>query len=112
RPDRYRNPASQRPATTNFHSDLTRFPDPRMSPLPRHVPVLAAELLELADPQPWQTWVDCTVGGGGHSRLIAERIGASGRLIGLDQDPAMLALAGPRLEGMPATLVHANFDQL
>jgi len=74
--------------------------------------VLAAELLRWADPQPGQTWVDGTVGGGGHSRLLAEKIGTSGRLIGLDQDPAMLALAGPRLEGMPATLVHANFDQL
>jgi 16S rRNA (cytosine1402-N4)-methyltransferase len=83
-----------------------------MSPQPRHVPVLAAELLKLVDPQPGQTWVDGTVGGGGHSLLIAEKIGASGRLIGLDQDLSMLVLAGPRLEGLPATLVHANFDQL
>ncbi|HEY2908643.1 MAG TPA: 16S rRNA (cytosine(1402)-N(4))-methyltransferase RsmH, partial [Gemmataceae bacterium] len=90
----------------------THFPDPRMSPQPRHVPVLAAELLKLADPQPGQAWIDCTVGGGGHSVLFAERLGTTGRLIGLDQDPAMLALARPRLEEMPATLVHANFDQL
>ncbi|HXD88651.1 MAG TPA: 16S rRNA (cytosine(1402)-N(4))-methyltransferase RsmH [Urbifossiella sp.] len=83
-----------------------------MSPQPRHIPVLAAELLKLVDPQPGQTWVDGTVGGGGHSLLIAEKIGASGRLIGLDQDLSMLVLAGPRLEGLPATLVHANFDQL
>jgi 16S rRNA (cytosine1402-N4)-methyltransferase len=83
-----------------------------MSPQPRHVPVLAAELLKLADPQPGQAWIDCTVGGGGHSVLFAERLGTTGRLIGLDQDPAMLALARPRLEEMPATLVHANFDQL
>jgi 16S rRNA (cytosine1402-N4)-methyltransferase len=83
-----------------------------MSPQPRHVPVLAAELLKLVDPQPGQTWVDGTVGGGGHSLLVAEKIGASGRLIGLDQDLSMLVLAGPRLEGLPATLVHANFDQL
>ena len=83
-----------------------------MSPQPRHVPVLADEVICLADPHPGQTWVDCTVGGGGHSRLIVEKLGDTGRLIGLDQDPTMLALARPRLEGLPATLVHANFDQL
>src|SRR5262249_43006870 len=59
-----------------------------------------------------ETWVDCTVGGGGHSRPIAERIAPTGRLIGLDRDAAMLALARPRLEGLPATFVHASFDQL
>jgi 16S rRNA (cytosine1402-N4)-methyltransferase len=81
---------------------------------PRHAPVLVAEVLGHLDPQPGETWVDCTVGGGGHSRLIAERVGASGRLVGLDQDPTMLDLARPRLDGAGArvTLVHANFDQL
>ena len=83
-----------------------------MSPQPRHVPVLAVEVLNLADPQPSQTWVDCTVGGGSHSRLIAQRLGTGGRLIGLDQDPTMLDRARPVLEGLPVTLVHANFDQL
>ncbi len=81
-------------------------------PEPRHVSVLPAEVLRLLDPKPGETWVDCTVGGGGHGRMIAERLGATGRLIGLDQDAGMLALAGPRLAGLPATLVHANFDQL
>jgi 16S rRNA (cytosine1402-N4)-methyltransferase len=79
---------------------------------PRHAPVLPAETLRLLDPQPGQTWVDCTVGAGGHTRLIAEKIGPTGRLIGLDQDPTMLDLARPRLAGLPVTLVHANFDQL
>lgn len=83
-----------------------------MSPQPRHVPVLAVEVLNLADPQPGQTWVDCTVGGGGHSRLIAHKLGTGGRLVGLDQDPTMLERARPALEGLPVTLVHANFDQL
>src|SRR2546423_7910368 len=80
--------------------------------VPVHASVLPAETLTLLDPQPGQTWVDCTVGGGGHSRLVAEKLGATGRLIGLDQDPTMLELARPRLAGLPVTLVHANFDQL
>jgi 16S rRNA (cytosine1402-N4)-methyltransferase len=82
-----------------------------MSPA-RHVPVLPAEVLHWLDPQPGQAVVDCTVGAGGHARLIAERIAPGGRLIGLDQDPAMLDLARPRLAGLPVTLVHAAFDQL
>jgi 16S rRNA (cytosine1402-N4)-methyltransferase len=52
-----------------------------------HVPVLAGELIELLDPQPGTVVVDCTVGGCGHARLIAGRIGSSGTLIGIDRDP-------------------------
>jgi 16S rRNA (cytosine1402-N4)-methyltransferase len=79
---------------------------------PRHAAVLPAETVALLDPRPGETWVDGTVGAGGHSRLIAEKLGESGRLVGLDQDPAMLDLARPRLAGLPVTLVRANFDQL
>ncbi len=52
-----------------------------------HIPVLAGELIELTDPQPGEVAVDCTFGGGGHARLIAERIGPTGTLIGIDRDP-------------------------
>jgi len=51
-----------------------------------HVPVLAGEAIELLDPQPGQTVVDCTFGAGGHARLLAGRIGA-GNLIAIDRDP-------------------------
>jgi 16S rRNA (cytosine1402-N4)-methyltransferase len=63
-----------------------------------HVPVLAGELVELLDPQPGQTAVDCTFGGGGHARLIAGRIGPTGTLIGIDRDP----LAQERFEELAA----------
>ena len=53
-----------------------------------HVPVLAGELIELGDPQPGQTVVDCTFGGGGHARLAADRLGRDGMLIAIDRDPA------------------------
>ena len=53
-----------------------------------HVPVLAGELIALLDPKPGEIAVDCTVGGGGHARLIAERIGSTGLLVGIDRDPA------------------------
>jgi len=53
-----------------------------------HVPVLAGELVSLLDPRPGQTVVDCTFGGGGHARLMADRVGAGGTLICIDRDPA------------------------
>jgi 16S rRNA (cytosine1402-N4)-methyltransferase len=52
-----------------------------------HVPVLAGELIDALDPRPGDTAVDCTVGGAGHARLVAERLGATGTLIGIDRDP-------------------------
>ena len=51
-----------------------------------HVPVLAGELVDVLEPQPGQIAIDCTVGGG-HARLIAERLGPTGTLIGIDRDP-------------------------
>jgi 16S rRNA (cytosine1402-N4)-methyltransferase len=69
--------------------------DPEMATLTRmteipteHVPVLGAELVALLDPTPGEVAVDCTFGGGGHARLIAERIAPGGELIAIDRDPA------------------------
>ena len=81
-------------------------------PPPRHVPVLPAEVLDLLAPAPGQVIVDATLGAGGHARLLAERVQPGGRVIGLDQDPAMIDLARPRLEGLPVNFFHANFDRL
>jgi 16S rRNA (cytosine1402-N4)-methyltransferase len=52
-----------------------------------HLPVLAAETLELLDPRPGEVAVDATFGAGGHSRLIAERLGPDGLLVAIDRDP-------------------------
>ncbi len=62
---------------------LIQMPSPT-----EHVPVLAPELLALLDPQPGELAIDCTFGAGGHSRLIADRLGPTGRLIAIDRDPA------------------------
>jgi 16S rRNA (cytosine1402-N4)-methyltransferase len=55
---------------------------------PEHEPVLASELTELLAPEPGQTAVDCTFGGGGHARRIASQLGPEGTLICIDRDPA------------------------
>jgi 16S rRNA (cytosine1402-N4)-methyltransferase len=52
-----------------------------------HVPVLAAELIAALDPAAGETAIDCTVGAGGHARLVADRLGPGGTLIGIDRDP-------------------------
>lgn len=53
-----------------------------------HVPVLAAEVIDLTAPADGETVVDCTFGGGGHARLLAERVSPHGTVIGIDRDPA------------------------
>jgi 16S rRNA (cytosine1402-N4)-methyltransferase len=53
-----------------------------------HVPVLASELITLLDPRPGETAIDCTFGGGGHARLVSERLGVDGMLVCIDRDPA------------------------
>jgi 16S rRNA (cytosine1402-N4)-methyltransferase len=79
---------------------------------PRHVPVLAQEVLDWLRPSPGETWVDATVGAGGHSVLLAECVGATGRVVGLDWDPTMLEVARRRLTHSWVSLVPARFDQL
>ena len=59
----------------------------------RHVPVLLRAVMDALDPRPGQIIVDCTLGLGGHSAAILERIAPDGRLIGIDFDPANIALA-------------------
>ena len=52
-----------------------------------HVPVMAAELVELLEPQPDDTVVDCTFGAGGHARRIAGALTQNALFIGIDRDP-------------------------
>lgn len=54
----------------------------------QHVPVLAAEVIDLTSPANGETVVDGTFGGGGHARLLAERVSPDGLVIGIDRDPA------------------------
>jgi 16S rRNA (cytosine1402-N4)-methyltransferase len=80
---------------------------------PRHLPVLPAEALALLAPAAGELWVDATAGLGGHTRLLAERVGPTGKVIALDQDAAMLALAKAETPPeLPVVWVNANFEQL
>lgn len=77
-----------------------------------HEPVMLAEVLDYLDPRPGETIVDCTLGGGGYALAICQRLGPTGRLIGVDQDDAALAYAAHRLQGYPVTYVHESFVHL
>jgi 16S rRNA (cytosine1402-N4)-methyltransferase len=62
-----------------------------------HVPVLLKEAIDFLEVRRGGTYIDATVGLGGHSYEIAKRLGAAGHLIGLDKDPAALERARRKL---------------
>ncbi|HEX3120317.1 MAG TPA: 16S rRNA (cytosine(1402)-N(4))-methyltransferase RsmH [Candidatus Acidoferrum sp.] len=78
-----------------------------------HVPVLLDEVLEWLDVKPDGTYIDATLGAGGHSAAIASRL-TSGKLISLDQDAQAIALAAERLKkfGTTVKLVESSFSRI
>jgi 16S rRNA (cytosine1402-N4)-methyltransferase len=94
---------------------------------PRHIPVLLDHVLSVLDPRPGQFIVDCTLGLGGHSEAMLRHMKAAagkaadqspahppGKLIGIDFDPANIAIARERLEWVkaPFEIYHNNFAAL
>ncbi|HBO70643.1 MAG TPA: 16S rRNA (cytosine(1402)-N(4))-methyltransferase [Deltaproteobacteria bacterium] len=78
-----------------------------------HVPVLLQETLEWLAPAPGETFLDGTVGAGGHAAEIAARVGPAGRVVCADADPAMLRMAADRLRDFPwVRPVQADFSDL
>lgn len=77
----------------------------------KHTSVLLEETIEGLNIKPDGIYVDGTLGGGGHSREIAARIGENGRLIGIDQDEAAIEAAGKRLSefGDKVSIVRSNY---
>ncbi len=76
-----------------------------------HQSVLLWECIEALQIKPDGIYVDGTLGGAGHSAQIAKRLGENGRLIGIDQDEAAIAVAGERLAqfGDKVTIVRNNY---
>ena len=76
----------------------------------KHVSVLLSETIESLNIKEDGIYVDCTLGGGGHSYEICKLLSSKGRLIGIDQDTAALKAASERLkEFTNVTYVHNNF---
>ncbi len=79
---------------------------------PQHLPVMVDETTRLLLPERGGTFVDCTLGLGGHTRVLLE-LGAD-LVVGIDRDPTALAAAARTLEpfGSRVRLVHADYRDL
>ena len=79
-----------------------------------HIPVLYREIMEIMAPKAGETFVDCTLGGGGHSKGFLERTAPNGRLIGIDQDLEALDAAKKNLAqfGERVSYIHSNYENL
>ena len=79
-----------------------------------HVSVLLSETLDGLAIKPDGTYVDCTLGGGGHSHAIGERLSSKGMIVGLDQDVAALEAASQRLSDLSCQVkvIQTNFSNL
>lgn len=79
-----------------------------------HIPVLRKEVLEYLDPKPNENFIDCTIGGGGHTLAILEKNGPKGKILGIDQDPEILTCLTFHVKhwGKRLILVCDNFANL
>ncbi|MEL7565369.1 MAG: 16S rRNA (cytosine(1402)-N(4))-methyltransferase RsmH [Dehalobacterium sp.] len=79
-----------------------------------HVPVLLEECMNMLNLKSTGLFVDCTMGGAGHSKEILKRSSPEGKLIAIDQDEAALAAGHDRLKeyGHRVTIVHDNFANI
>ena len=80
-----------------------------------HTPVFLNEVLDIFNPQPGQTYVDATVNGGGHTRALADRVGNTGRVIGIDLDSKLIEKLNMRNEQegrKNIELAHGNYADL
>ena len=72
------------------------------------MPIMAKEVIELLQIRGGGVYLDGTLGGGGHSQLICQRMGA-GRLIGIDRDISAIEAAGEKLKDYNVTLFNDNY---
>lgn len=70
------------------------------------------EVLEWIAPSAGKVIADGTLGGGGHTRLMAEKLGDQGFVLGIDRDPAAIARAETSLRGLPVKICQASYDEL
>lgn len=80
----------------------------------KHITVLSEESIEALNIKPNGIYVDGTLGGGGHSALICEKLSQAGTLIGIDRDTDALLAAGDRLKKYDCKkiFVHNNYSNI
>jgi 16S rRNA (cytosine1402-N4)-methyltransferase len=75
----------------------------------QHLPVLSDEVIAWLRPGPGQVFVDGTLGGGGHTRLLAQAVGPTGRVLAIDRDPQAVERAADALRELSVQPIHANY---
>jgi len=76
-----------------------------------HVSVLPRETIDNLSLKPGSVVIDGTLGGGGHTRKIADIVGKDGLVIGLDRDPEAIMRCELSLAGQPVVLSQSNFAE-
>ncbi len=74
-----------------------------------HTAVLPAEVMSFLAVKPGMRLVDGTLGGGGHTRLLAEAVGPTGLVIAIDRDPEAIDRGARELAGLPVRFAQANY---
>jgi len=77
-----------------------------------HLPVMAREVVEMLDISPGGTYVDATVGLGGHAERLLSLMNAEGRIVGIDRDEDALVFSGKRLADPRVVLRKGKFSEL
>jgi len=77
-----------------------------------HTSVMPAEALSFLALRPGDRVVDGTLGGGGHTRLLAEAVGPTGLVIGIDRDPGAIERGASAFAGLPVRLAQANYRDI
>lgn len=80
-----------------YASDVAKVLEAGKTPAGMHRPIMVDEILDVLAPRPGDVAVDCTLGFGGHTRALLERVLPGGRLLGLDADPIELPRTEARL---------------
>jgi len=81
----------------------------------RHIPVMLDEVIKYLDPKPGNNYIDCTLGGGGYTFAIREKIGDKGEIISIDLDPLSINNANKIIKEKKIKnikIAHDNFKNL
>jgi 16S rRNA (cytosine1402-N4)-methyltransferase len=77
-----------------------------------HVPVLQKEVLKYLNPKPNENFVDCTIGEGGHTKLILEKNGPKGKVLGIEIDRELYQILKKKMEQFSERVILVNDSYL
>jgi 16S rRNA (cytosine1402-N4)-methyltransferase len=91
---------------------VARAAERGQTPAGQHRPIMVSEIVAALAPAPGQIVVDCTLGWGGHTEVLAHAVAPGGRVVALDLDKDELERTRVRLEGLAVSIHAMNFAGL